>query len=288
VRRDLAVALLLSVSIHLIAAVFFGAKRPIETLSDEIRETEEVRFRPTSVSFEPPKRIEHRAAKAVAHRPPNPSVVDHSDTRRPLEVASPRAERPPALPAVSRSRAAPAAGATARTIEGKSPAGSVGKLDRSGTSEASAPSVAHTAAPSAEAAGEATAKLQQMLEGIAASAAPPTPFQATPDAAAIALEARSGYDALINPPPDVVSRAVAIISFKRTAGSPDSVVYILRHRSLLGISYCTGWSIVAHPLGGGPPQTGYVTGPCRGDAAALPAWADRLPPLPAHDAPPRL
>lgn len=124
-----------------------------------------------------------------------------------------------------------------------------------------------------------------MLQGIAASAAPPTPLRATPDAAEIALEARRGYDELIDPPADVVSRAIAIIAFKRTAGSPDSVVYILRHRRILGLSFCSGWSIVAHPLGGGPPVTGFSEGPCRGDGAK-PAWADHLPPIPPHDAPP--
>jgi hypothetical protein len=275
-RRDLAVALFLSLSIHVLFAAFTGPQRLIGTSPNEAREVEDVSLKPTSISVE---KFTHTAASAA-----KPSGSAATKQVRALDQV--RTERHPAA-AAAPVRAAHALGPvngkiTART----SPSGTAGKVHRAGTSPYAGPSPALTAPSNGEAAAsDATARLQRVLDGIAASAAPPTPLRATPDAAAIALVARSGYDELINPPAEVVARAVAIISFKRTAGSPDSVFYVLRHRRVLGISFCTGWSIVAHPLGGGAPQTGYSTGPCRGDSAALPAWADRLPPLPSHDAP---
>jgi len=266
-RRDLAVAALLSLVLHVLAAAVLTVWRSVVPAEIDRPEIADRPGRSTSITF---------VASARPRPTPAPqarrTAASSATPYAPANVTAPAASRTIPHPAESRthpahpksgSRLGPSAVPRATTLE---------------TTVEPQPAAPPAAPPASEeaAARQATAKLQSMLDAIAAQATAAPPVRATSDAAVLAHEARSGYDALIDPPADIVSRAIRIIAFKRTAGSPDSVVYILKHRRILGVSFCTGWSIVAHPLNGGVPQTGYYDGPCNGDGP-LPAWADELP-----------
>ncbi len=279
-RRDVARALLLSATMHLMAGALVGPARLTALSPSQARETEDVSLRPISIGFGLPKRISPTAARRGAVSAlPRRVANDRSSVVAPVQVPSSRSGRK-----VSEHAAELRKAGLGTPAKGKSPPSDAARVQRLETGADGGPFPAQTSSSSADSARKATLNLQHMIDEIAASAAPATPLRATPDAAAISLEARKGYEELIDPPPEVVSRAIAIISFKRTSSRPDSVVYILRHHRFLGISFCSGWSVVAHPLGGGPPETGFINGPCRGDAE-LPAWADRLPHVPSRDAP---
>ncbi len=244
-RRDLAVAVLLSLALHVLAAAVLSVWRSV--VPPEI-DRPEIADRPglaTSITF---------GTLARPKPAPRARSTDGSPATRYVTTHAKAPPVPRTIPRSPESRSYPAHP----------------KIE---------PRLGLIAAPHATTVNDkrqATAKLQLMLDAMALQATPAPPVRATSDAEVLAHEARSGYDALIDPPADIVARAIRIIAFKRTAGSPDSVVYIFKHRKILGVSFCTGWSIVAHPLNGGVPQTGYYDGPCNGDGP-LPAWADELP-----------
>jgi len=103
------------------------------------------------------------------------------------------------------------------------------------------------------------------------------------------------YDQKLAPPPSVLARAFGIVRISRTLRRPASVTYIVERKTFLGIPYCVGWRVTAHPfppvekrpVPGPPPdlkpETDYVTiAPCSassytkvepGTGAASPAAA---------------
>ena len=102
------------------------------------------------------------------------------------------------------------------------------------------------------------------------------------DLRAAILRAEADYLGKLAPPPEVLRKAIAVVYGRRTGSSPDSVTYILAKHRILGFQICTGWRVVAHPIGGGPPEGGYVFGPCGGDTLDAPPWATiTLPPHPS-------
>jgi hypothetical protein len=87
--------------------------------------------------------------------------------------------------------------------------------------------------------------------------------------------AEAEYNQRLAPPPSVLERALYIVNGTRTANQPDSVTYVLKQYRILGFQICVGWRIVAHPLGGGPPDSYYAFGACNG-AEFAPPWAHGL------------
>jgi hypothetical protein len=88
--------------------------------------------------------------------------------------------------------------------------------------------------------------------------------------------AEAEYNGKLAPPPEVLQHALYVVNRRRTASEADSVTYVLKKLHIFGFSICTGWRVVAHPLSGGAPDSGYVFGPCGGDQFA-PPWATSLP-----------
>jgi hypothetical protein len=94
----------------------------------------------------------------------------------------------------------------------------------------------------------------------------------------------ASYAKELAPPSDVLAKAIMVTYRRRTATSPESAIYVLKKRRFLGMEFCVGWAVIAHPLGGGPPQGYYVVAPCGGSSDA-PAWSSVLP-SPAVPSPP--
>lgn len=96
------------------------------------------------------------------------------------------------------------------------------------------------------------------------------------------LRAEAEYLGKLAPPPEVLHKALYLVYRKRTDQEPDSVTYVLKKVNILGLKICTGWRVVAHPLGGGPPDGYYVFGPCTSNTLDAPPWATvTLPPHPS-------
>jgi hypothetical protein len=99
--------------------------------------------------------------------------------------------------------------------------------------------------------------------------------------------AEADYLGRLAPPPSVLAKAIAVVSRRRTAAEPDSVTYVLKRVRIFGFEICTGWQVVAHPLGGGPPDSGYAFGPCSSSQFQPPPWEPAtLPPHPPPAASP--
>jgi hypothetical protein len=98
--------------------------------------------------------------------------------------------------------------------------------------------------------------------------------------------AEAEYNEKLAPPPDVLKRALYVVDRKRTEDEPDSITYVLKQYKFFGFQVCVGWRVVAHPLGGGPPDAYYAYGSCSGTEFA-PPWANGSPtPGPSPAVPP--
>jgi hypothetical protein len=95
--------------------------------------------------------------------------------------------------------------------------------------------------------------------------------------------AESEYLGKLAPSPEILRKALYVVNRRRTTAEPDSVMYVLKKLNIFGFKICTGWLVVAHPMNGGAPESGYAFGACNSSQFEAPPWATAT--LPPHETP---
>lgn len=86
----------------------------------------------------------------------------------------------------------------------------------------------------------------------------------TNDLAAAIAQAEQDYFKAAAPPPDILARALYVVTRNANALEPQRIMYVLKKRRILGFEICSGWLVEPHPSGGAAPAGWYTVGPCSG------------------------